>query len=219
MSCALWVLLSGCQATSPKVENGFIQDYDRMEAIERDDASVQHRWLDRSLTRKIRPVKPTAFYLKPVIFYPKLETNEQFTSEASQRIRTYFDSELVRVTAKHFLVTNTLGPDVFVIEPAFTSMRISLENMSPLEVLPFKAVISGINYAVGGRDRDVEVRLETKVWNAQSQKLLATSVLRGDGEQLENDTEKLSKEHIKALLDSWISEWDRLLGEYKKTLS
>ncbi len=214
----LVIMLAACQATSPKVENGFIRDYDRMELIERDDGTIQHRWIDRSLTRLIKPVTPSAFFIKPVVFYPKLETNDQFGIEASQAIQEYFDKEVARVTAKHFKVTNTLGPNVFVIEPAFTSMRISLESMSPLEVLPFKAVLSGINYATGGRDRDVEVRLEMKVSEAQSQKLLATSVLRGEGMQLENDTEQLSKEHIKALLDNWVNQWDALLGQYRKQL-
>lgn len=84
--------------------------------------------------------------------------------------------------------------------------------------MPFKAVVSSINYAIGGRDRDVEVRLESKIKNGANDDLLVTSVLRGEALQLENDTEKLDKEHIKALLDSWVLQWDKELANYKSII-
>jgi len=211
--------LSGCKSTETiEVKNGFISNYKQMENIEREDGSIQQRWVSRKLTRKIKPLQPKSFFIKPAFYYPALTTNDQFTQNSADMFRTYFDEQLRKTVAKHFPVSNTIGPGVFVLEPAITSMRISLEDFSPLEVLPFKAVISGINYAAGGRDRDVEIRLESKVKNGANDELLVTSVLRGDASQLENDTEKLDKAHVKELLDSWVKQWDKDLAKYKANI-
>ena len=189
-----------------------------MENIEREDGSIQQRWVSRKLTRKIKPLQPKSFFIKPAFYYPALITNDQFTQNSADMFRTYLDEQLRKTVAKHFPISNTIGPDVFVLEPTITSMRISLEDFSPLEVLPLKAVISGINYAAGGRDRDVETRLESKIKNGANDELLVTSVLRGDASQLENDTEKLDKAHVKELLDSWVKQWDKDLAKYKANI-
>lgn len=211
--------LSGCKSTETiEVKNGFISNYKQMENVDREDGSIQQRWVSRKLTRKIKPLQPKSFFIKPVIYYPELTTTDQFTQNSADMFRTYFDNELKKVVKKHFPISNTMGPDVFVIEPAITSMRISLEDFSPLEVLPFKAVISSINYAAGGRDRDVEVRLENKIKNGANGDVLVTTVLRGDALQLENDTEKLDKTHVITLLDSWVKQWDKDLANYKSRI-
>jgi len=211
--------LSGCKSTETiEVKNGFISNYKQMENIDREDGTIQQRWVSRKLTRKIKPLQPHSFFIKPVIYYPNLTVNDQFNHKSADMFKTYFDSQLKMVVAKHFPISSTMGPGVFVLEPAITSMRISLEDLSPLEVLPFKAVISGINYAIGGRDRDVEVRLESKIKNGANDEVLVTSILRGDALQLENDTEKLDKTHVKTLLDSWVAKWDKDLAKYKSII-
>lgn len=213
------IFLSGCKSTETiEVKNGFISNYKQMENVVRDDSTIQQRWTSRKLTRKIKPLQPQSFFIKPVIYYPNLTVDDQFNHKSADMFKTYFDTQLKTVVAKHFPISTTIGPGVFVLEPAITSMRISLEDFSPLEVLPFKAVVSSINYAIGGRDRDVEVRLESKIKNGANDDLLVTSVLRGEALQLENDTEKLDKEHIKALLDSWVLQWDKELANYKSII-
>lgn len=213
------IFLSGCKSTETiEVKNGFISNYKQMENVVREDSTIQQRWTSRKLTRKIKPLQPQSFFIKPVIYYPNLTVDDQFNHKSADMFKTYFDTQLKTVVAKHFPISTTIGPGVFVLEPAITSMRISLEDFSPLEVLPFKAVVSSINYAIGGRDRDVEVRLESKIKNGANDDLLVTSVLRGEALQLENDTEKLDKEHIKALLDSWVLQWDKELANYKSII-
>ncbi|WP_042149593.1 MULTISPECIES: DUF3313 domain-containing protein [unclassified Pseudoalteromonas] len=213
------IFLSGCKSTETiEVKNGFISNYKQMENVVREDSTIQQRWTSRKLTRKIKPLQPQSFFIKPVIYYPNLTVDDQFNHKSADMLKTYFDTQLKTVVAKHFPISTTIGPGVFVLEPAITSMRISLEDFSPLEVLPFKAVVSSINYAIGGRDRDVEVRLESKIKNGANDDLLVTSVLRGEALQLENDTEKLDKEHIKALLDSWVLQWDKELANYKSII-
>lgn len=213
------IFLSGCKSTETiEVKNGFISNYKQMENVVREDSTIQQRWTSRKLTRKIKPLQPQSFFIKPVIYYPNLTVDDQFNHKSADMFKTYFDTQLKTVVAKHFPISTTIGPGVFVLEPAITSMRISLEDFSPLEVLPFKAVVSSINYAIGGRDRDVEVRLESKIKNGANDDLLVTSVLRGEALQLENDTEKLDKEHIKALLDSWVLQWYKELANYKSII-
>ncbi|NRA59505.1 MAG: DUF3313 family protein [Psychrobium sp.] len=106
----------------------------------------------------------------------------------------------------YFTITREKASGVFVINPAITRMRISLEDFSPLDVLPLKTVISGMNYAFGERERNVEVRFKTNITNAKTGDLLVSAVFHGDALQLENDTEQLTKEHAKKLIDSWVKQ-------------
>ncbi|WP_372767093.1 DUF3313 family protein [Pseudoalteromonas sp.] len=115
-------------------------------------------------------------------------------------------------------MSTTKGKDVLVIEPAITAVKISLEDLSPLEVIPFRAVISAVNLSLGGRDRDVEIRLETKIKNGLNDRLLAKAVHGGQGLQIENSSEKLSLDHITQLIESWCFAWDQQLKAYKRRL-
>ncbi len=183
--------------------------------VKNDKGVVQDRWFSQKLTRAIRPIEPSAFFIKPVVFYPEFTAQDQLTTQNIKKIQDYVNQQMRNTVNKYFVVVDKPQVGAFIIAPAITKMKISLEGLSPLEVLPFKAVLSGINYAIGGRDRDVEVRLENKVSLAITQEPLAEIVFRGDALQLENDSEQLTKAHVRALLDSWITQWDKNLSAYK----
>lgn len=215
----LAVSTTACKTTEEPISNGYLENYQQLENITNEDGVTQQRWTSRKLTRKVNPIKPTSFYIKPIVYYPQLPDDAQISKQVSRELADYLHSEMKRTAAKHFMVTNTIEDGTFVVEPAITSMRISLETLSPLEVIPFRAVLSSINYAMGGRDRDVEMRLETKVIAADQQELVATTVHRGQGIQLENDQEQLTQAHVKQLIDAWVASWDANLAAYKQQLA
>lgn len=123
------IFLSGCKSTETiEVKNGFISNYKKMENVVREDSTIQQRWTSRKLTRKIKPLQPQSFFIKPVIYYPNLTVDDQFNHKSADMFKTYFDTQLKTVVAKHFPISTTIGPGVFVLEPAITSMRISLKD-------------------------------------------------------------------------------------------
>ncbi len=211
------LLITGCNTTQ-ETPSGYLPNYSNLETIKDKDGSYHQRWVAHALTRKVSPVIPRSFYIKPIIYYPKLQHSEQLSVEVAAKLSHYINQQITNTFSKHFNVVDTIEPGTLVVEPAITAVRISPEDLSPLEVIPFRAVIASINYAAGGRDQDVEIRLETKVVNPRNNRILAMTVHGGHGIQLENETEKLTQKHITDLVKSWTSEWDVALGEYKNNI-
>ncbi|MFY8349851.1 DUF3313 domain-containing protein [Pseudoalteromonas sp. SSM20] len=214
----LFLLLVGCKLTTKDIENGYLPSYQNLTTHKDTNTGYHQRWVSREMTRKVSPFKPQAVYLAPVIYFPQLEQHQQIDYQAATKIQQYLDMRMKTIVSQYFPISTTKGKDVLVIEPAITAVKISLEDLSPLEVIPFRAVISAVNLSLGGRDRDVEIRLEAKVKNGLNDKLLATSVHGGQGLQIENSHEKLSLDHLTQLIESWCFAWDQQLKAYKRRL-
>lgn len=213
-----FLVLSGCTLTTKDIENGYLPSYQNLTTHKNTSTGYHQRWVSREMTRKLSPFKPQAVYLAPVIYYPQLEQHQQIDYQAAAKLQHYLDMRMKSIVSQYFPLSTTKGEDVLVIEPAITAVKISLEDLSPLEVIPFRAVISAVNLSLGGRDRDVEIRLEAKIKNGLNDKLLATSVHGGQGLQIENSHEKLSLDHLTQLIESWCFAWDQQLKAYKRRL-
>ncbi|MDE3273008.1 DUF3313 domain-containing protein [Pseudoalteromonas sp. G4] len=212
------MLLVGCKLTTKDIENGYLSSYQNLTTHKDTNTGYHQRWVSREMTRKVSPFKPQAVYLAPVIYYPQLEQHQQIDYQAATKIQQYLDMRMKTIVSQYFPISTTKGKDVLVIEPAITAVKISLEDLSPLEVIPFRAVISAVNLSLGGRDRDVEIRLEAKIKNGFNDRLLATTVHGGQGLQIENSSEKLSLRHLTQLIESWCFAWDQQLKAYKRRL-
>ncbi len=70
-------------------------------------------------------------------------------------------------------------------------------------MIPIALISAGVNTAMGGRDQDVDVGVEAAFLDGASQKVLAQVVRKGAGQELENDTQKLTLNDVKPVLDGW----------------
>ena len=94
------IFLSDCKSTETiEVKNGFISNYKQMENVVREDSTIQQRWTSRKLTRKIKPLQPQSFFIKPVIYYPNLTVDDQFNHKSADMFKTYFDTQLKTVNS------------------------------------------------------------------------------------------------------------------------
>jgi len=100
-------------------------------------------------------------------------------------------------------LANGPGPGVIVVRPAITAVSTSNEGLKPYEVIPIALIAAGVNTAAGGRDQDVDVGVEAAFLDGASQKVLAQVVRKGAGQELENDTQKLTLNDVKPVLDGW----------------
>ena len=215
---ATCLLLAGCNLTTKSINNGYLPNYDKLTVLEDSSLGYQMRWISNELTQNISPFKPKSIFLEPVQYYPRLESNEQFDQKHAKDISAYIDFRLKEVVEKYFPIATTKDKNTLVIKPAITAVKISLEDMSPLEVVPFRAVISAISLTTGARDRDVEIRLESKITKGNSDQLIGATVHGGQGLQLENSSEQLTQKHVKQLIDNWVFAWDQQLKAYKQKL-
>lgn len=215
---AALLLLTGCSLTTKDIKNGYLASYSNLTTLADENTGYHQRWVSRDISRKLAPFEPESVYIAPVIYYPQLQHHEQIDHLAATKLQRYLDMRMKYIVSQYFPISPVKGENVMVIEPAITAVKISLEDLSPLEVIPFRAVISAVNLSLGGRDRDVEIRLETKIKNGLNDKLLATSVLGGQGLQIENSSEKLSLSHLTQLIESWCFAWDEQLKAYKQRL-
>lgn len=71
------------------------------------------------------------------------------------------------------------------------------------QVIPIALISAGVNTAMGGRDQEVDVGVEAAFLDGASQKVLAQVVRKGTGKALENDTQKLTLNDVKPVLDGW----------------
>lgn len=92
---------------------------------------------------------------------------------------------------------------MIVVRPAITAVSTSNEGLKPYEVIPIALIAAGVNTAMGGRDQDVDVGVEAAFLDGASQKVLAQVVRKGAGQELENDTQKLTLNDVKPVLDGW----------------
>ena len=216
----LIAILNGC-SSHPKLEtleNGFINNYQQLTPVKNTDGYIQDRWVSPKLTRKNRPIEPSSFYIKPIIYYPNFDRQSQFMRNNADKILSYLTIKTRQAAEKYFPVVDRPTRGTFIIAPAITQVKISLESLKPTELLPVGAALAIGKHLLGTRDRDVELRMENKITYADNNEPLVSMVLRGDGEQLENDKEQLSVKHLKPILDAWIAQWDHELAEYKKLI-
>ncbi|RYV03816.1 hypothetical protein SOPP22_02045 [Shewanella sp. OPT22] len=219
-SSIVLILLSGC-VSHPKLDStpdGYIKNYEQMTAVKGTDGIIQDRWASPELNNAHNPLEPVSLLIKPVIYFPKFDSQSQFMKANANKITTYLTDQMQKTAAKYFPLTDTPTAGTFIIAPAITQVMISSEGIRPTEILPVGAVIGIGKHLLGTRDKDVEIRLENNVTLADDNRLLATSVFRGEGLQLENNREQLSIKHLKPLFNAWIAQWDRELASYKQII-
>ena len=221
--CFISILLTvivGCSSYSKpqQLEHGYLSDYQRLTEIKDTNGFIQDRWVSPKLMKEKGPIEPISFYVKPVVFFPKFDEQNQFMRSNADKILSYLTIKTRQIVAEYFPVTTKPTHGTFIIEPAITQVKISQESLKPTELLPVGTVIAIGKHLLGTRDRDIEIRLENKVILADTNELLATTVLRGNGEQLENDKEQLSLKHLKPILDTWIAQWKQEIANYKKII-
>ncbi|RVU10364.1 DUF3313 family protein, partial [Methylobacterium oryzihabitans] len=77
------------------------------------------------------------------------------------------------------------------------------KGLRPYEVIPIALVAAGISTATGIRDQDTSVATEAAFIDGNSNEVVAQVVRKGAGQELENDTQKLTLNDVKPVLDGW----------------
>ncbi|WP_416467824.1 DUF3313 domain-containing protein [Pseudomonas sp. LFS044] len=199
--CAALLAVAACSSNrvDPKDYSGFLQDYSRLQPAESPSGAPVMRWIDP----KVSASQYTQIFIEPSQFYPKPQPTAVISAQTLQEITRYFNEALRREMGSVLTLVKAPGPGTIVVRPAITAVSTGNEGLKPYEVIPIALVAAGVNTAMGGRDQEVDVGVEAAFLDGASQKVLAQVVRKGTGKELENDTQKLTLNDVKPVLDGW----------------
>ena len=202
--CAALLALVACSSNQvdPKDYSGFLKDYSRLKPAESVSGAPVMRWIDPD----IKPGQYTKVFIEPSQFYPKPQPTEVISAQTLQEITRYFNEAMRRELGSVLTLAKQPGPNTIVVRPAITAVSTSNEGLRPYEVVPIALVAAAVNTAAGGRDQDVVIAVEAAFLDGSSQKVLAQVVRKGSGKELENNTQKLTLNDVKPVLDGWASD-------------
>jgi len=202
--CAALLALAACSSNrvDPSQYSGFLNDYSRLQPAESISGQPVMRWIDPNI--KARDYNQV--FIEPSQFYPKPQATSVISTQTLQAITRYFNDAMRRELGSVMTLAKAPGPGTIVVRPAITAVSTHTEGLKPYEVIPIALVAAAVNTAAGGRDQAVDIAVEAAFLDGANQKVLAQVVRKGSGKELENDTQQLTLEDVKPVLDGWASD-------------
>ncbi|MFD2645094.1 DUF3313 domain-containing protein [Pseudomonas japonica] len=212
--CLTSLLLAGCSSgvSKPDEYSGFLKDYSRLKEARSPSGAPVMRWIDPQL-------KPDAYrsvYIEPSQLYPKPQATAQIPQSTLQGITSYYDQALKRELGKSLPLASAPGPGVIVVRPAITAVSSKTEGLKPYEVIPVALVAAAVSTASGIRDQETDIATEAVFIDGGNNKVLAQVVRKGTGKPLENSSQVMKPDDVKAVIDGWASDLHQSYLNLKK---
>jgi len=195
------LILAGCASTSvvPEKYSGYLADYSKLQQEQTASGGVTHRWISEKLTAQ----SYHSVIFDKTLLYPKPKPTKQVSGALLTQFSRSIDNALNGAAQGSYKVVYQPGEGVLRISPAITGVEHKSEGMTAIDVLPV-AMLFNLGKAVTGTgEQDVEVFLEVAVTDSLTGELMASAVRKGEGAQLENNTEQLSLSHLKEMILNW----------------
>ncbi|MNN03589.1 hypothetical protein D3C81_1162820 [compost metagenome] len=108
------------------------------------------------------------------------------------------------------------GPGVIVVRAAITAVSSSTEGLHAYEVIPIALVAAAVSTASGIRDQETTLATEAVFLDGANNKVVAQVVRKGTGKPLENDSQAMSTNDVKPVIDGWASDLRQSYLKLKK---
>lgn len=202
--CLTSLLLTGCSSglTQPTEYSGFLKDYSTLKEARSPSGAPVMRWIDPQL--KVGAYR--SVYIEPSQLYPKPQATAQIPQSTLNGITTYYDQALKRELGKSLPLASAPGPGVIVVRPAITAVSSKTEGLKPYEVIPIALVAAAVSTASGIRDQETDIATEAQFIDGGTQKVVAQVVRKGSGKPLENTSQVLKPDDVKAVIDGWAAD-------------
>lgn len=212
--CAALLALAACSSNrvDPSQYSGFLKDYSRLKPAESVSGQPVMRWIDPN----VKASQYTQAFIEPSQFYPKPQPTQVISAQTLQEITRYFNEALRRELGSVLTLVKAPGANTLVVRPAITAVSTHTEGLKPYEVIPIALVAAAVNTAAGGRDQAVDIAVEAAFLDGANQKVLAQVVRKGSGRDLENDTQQLTLEDVKPVLDGWASDMRKSIVAFQE---
>ena len=199
---ALGVVGCSSKTVAPDEYSGFLKDYSQLKEAKSPSGAEVMRWMDPKLDVN----KFTSVYVEPSQLYPKPQATAKVPQQTLNGITSYYDQALKRELGKSLPLATGPGPGVIVVRPAITAVSSKTKGLQVYEVIPIALVAAAVSTATGIRDQETTLATEAVFMDGATNKVVAQVVRKGTGKPLENDSQVLQTNDVKAVIDGWASD-------------
>ena len=212
--CFATLAVVGCSSKTvdPKEYSGFLKDYSQLKEAKSPSGAEVMRWIDPKVDVK----KFTSVYIEPTQLYPKPQPTAKISQQTLNGITSYYDQALKREIGKDLPLATGPGPGVIVVRAAITAVSSSTEGLHAYEVIPIALVAAAVSTASGIRDQETTLATEAVFLDGANNKVVAQVVRKGTGKPLENDSQAMSTNDVKPVIDGWASDLRQSYLKLKK---
>jgi len=202
--CIATLGVVGCSSktVAPDEYSGFLKDYSQLKEAKSPSGAEVMRWVDPKLDIN----KFTSVYIEPTQLYPKPQPTVKIPQQTLNGITAYYDQALKREVGKSLPLATGPGPGVIVVRAAITAVSSKTEGLHAYEVIPIALVAAAVTTASGSRDQETTLATEAVFLDGGNNKVVAQVVRKGTGKPLENDSQVMKADDVKAVIDGWAAD-------------
>lgn len=194
-------LLTGCsqKIAKPTEYGSFLSNYDDLTVIEADSGRKALRWVNPD----VKLSQYGQIIYTPIQYHPLPTKSEQITKGTLKNILNYTNKQVELALHKQEakIQTQANKHKALIFQGAITRVDLKAESFQPYEVLPVMAIVSGAEYAMGGRDIRSSIFFEAEFVDSDSLKPVVRVIMRANGETLSNKETKLTLKDVKEAID------------------
>lgn len=212
--CIATIGMVGCasQVTQPDEYSGFLSDYSRLKPAKSPSGVEVLRWVDPKLDMS----RYNAVYVEPTQFYPRPQATAKIPESTLRGINDYFNQALKREVGKSLPLAQGPGAGVLVVRAAITAVSSKTQGLKPYEFVPVALVAAAVSSGTGIRDQDTVLGTEAQFLDGANGKVVAEVVRKGTGKPLENDSQVMTPNDVKSVIDGWASDLHQSYLKLKK---
>ncbi|WP_448125079.1 DUF3313 domain-containing protein [Pseudomonas veronii] len=212
--CIATIGMVGCasQVTQPDEYSGFLSDYSRLKPAKSPSGVEVLRWVDPKLDMS----RYNAVYIEPTQFYPRPQATAKIPESTLRGINDYFNQALKREVGKSLPLAQGPGAGVLVVRAAITAVSSNTQGLKPYEFVPVALVAAAVSSGTGIRDQDTVLGTEAQFLDGANGKVVAEVVRKGTGKPLENDSQVMTPNDVKSVIDGWASDLHQSYLKLKK---
>jgi hypothetical protein len=202
--CIATIGMVGCasEVTQPDEYSGFLSDYSRLKPAKSPSGVKVMRWVAPTLDLG----RYNAVYIEPTQFYPKPQATAKIPESTLRGINDYFNQALKREIGKSLPLAQGPGSGVLVVRAAITAVSSKTQGLKPYEFVPVALVAAAVSAGTGIRDQDTVLGTEAQFLDGANGKVIAEVVRKGTGKPLENDSQVMTPNDVKSVIDGWASD-------------
>jgi hypothetical protein len=212
--CIATIGMVGCasEVTQPDEYSGFLSDYSRLKPAKSPSGVEVLRWVDPKLDMS----RYNAVYIEPTQFYPRPQATAKIPESTLRGINDYFNQALKREVGKSLPLAQGPGAGVLVVRAAITAVSSKTQGLKPYEFVPVALVAAAVSTGTGIRDQDTVLGTEAQFLDGANGKVVAEVVRKGTGKPLENDSQVMTPNDVKSVIDGWASDLHQSYLKLKK---
>ncbi|GLQ33093.1 DUF3313 domain-containing protein [Litoribrevibacter albus] len=204
----LSVALIGCEnlaqsssLTPGEQYSGFLEDYSLLGPTVAQDSFAVKRWISpKLLSGEYKQVEYTTTQ-----YFPDVRANENVSHQLLTDVLIYVDSQLRLASSFISQDMRKTGTKVARIRTAITAVETAQKDYEDHETVSQALLAAAENTSINPNNDDAVIAFELEVRDAETNELLAQSVVTGVAPTYKVDgTEKLSLALLKPTIDQWI---------------